>query len=218
MVVVGILAPPLQDPGQSDLWLVGFASYEYLRGHEFYSSRPVGLIVIPREGYKDELDSWLEERVDSEQASVRTYETQRREHRQATLVMLLLCAVIEGVIAVVAALALAILSYIFFIQRRDEFGILYAMGRSRPWLVLRTLWETANSVGAAWLIGAAVCVAGLITMQTWIYAPIGLTLNPFNLAPWLSTLPMPLAVLGVSTGLVAWTLSRLDPVAIIERR
>jgi hypothetical protein len=40
-------------------------------------------------------------------------------------------------------------------------------------------------------------------------------LNP---APWLFTLPMPLAVVAVSTGLVAWTLSRLDPVSIIERR
>jgi hypothetical protein len=29
---------------------------------------------------------------------------------------------------------------------------------------------------------------------------------------------MPLAVVAVSTGLVAWTLSRLDPVSIVERR
>lgn len=218
MVIVGVLAPPSQDPWQSDLWLVGFASYEYLRSHEFYISRPVSLIVVPTEGHKGELDFWLEEHVDSEQTSVRTYETQRREHHRVTLEVLLLCAVIEGVIAIVAALALAILSHISFTQRREEFGILHAMGRGRRWLVLRTLRETGSSVVVAWLIGAAACVAGLIYMQVHVYAPIGLTLNPLNPAPWLSTLPMPLAVLAVSTGLVAWTLSRLDPVSVIERR
>ena len=43
-------------------------------------------------------------------------------------------------------------------------------------------------------------------------------LDVFNTAPWLFTLPMPLAVVTVSGGLVAWMLSRLDPVAVIERR
>jgi hypothetical protein len=55
-------------------------------------------------------------------------------------------------------------------------------------------------------------------MQANVYAPKGLTLDLFNPAPWLFTLPMPLAVTAVSTGLVAWMLSRLDPVSVIERR
>jgi hypothetical protein len=55
-------------------------------------------------------------------------------------------------------------------------------------------------------------------MQANVYAPRGLTLDFFNPAPWLFTLPMPVSVIVVSTGLVAWTLSRLDPVAVIERR
>jgi hypothetical protein len=70
----------------------------------------------------------------------------------------------------------------------------------------------------AWLIGAVVCAAGMVYMQANVYAPRGLTLDFFNPAPWLFTLPMPVSVIVVSTGLVAWTLSRLDPVAVIERR
>jgi ABC-type antimicrobial peptide transport system permease subunit len=132
--------------------------------------------------------------------------------------LLLAFAVVESVIAIVAAIALAVLSYTFFAQRREEFGILHAMGHSRRWLVLRTVREAVSVVAVAWLIGAVVCAAGIVYMQANVYAPRGLTLDFFNPAPWLFTLPMPVSVIVVSTGLVAWTLSRLDPVAVIERR
>jgi hypothetical protein len=43
-------------------------------------------------------------------------------------------------------------------------------------------------------------------------------LNFLNLLPWLFTLPIPLAVIGVGAGTISRTLSRLDPVSVIERR
>jgi ABC-type lipoprotein release transport system permease subunit len=210
MVVVGLLSP-------NDLWL-GLASFEYLESHELTSSRPVHLLVLPAEGRKGELDAWLEESVASAQTDVNTYGAQRREFQQLTQSMLLLFAAVESIIALVAAIALATLNHIFFTQRREEFGTLHALGRSRPWLVLRTVKETGSAVAVAWLIGAAVCVAGLVCAQATIYAPRGLSLDLLNPVPWLFTLPIPLAVIAVGTGTIARTLSRLDPVAVIERR
>jgi ABC-type lipoprotein release transport system permease subunit len=210
MVVVGILAP-------SDLWM-GFASYEYLESHELYSSRPVHLLVIPAEERKAELDDWLEKDVASTQTTVRTYDAQYTELQEATRGILLLFAALESVVAVVAAIALAILNYIFFAQRREEFGVLHAMGHSRLWLVLRTVRETVGVVGLAWLTGAVVCVTGLILAQVNIYVPRGMSVDFSNLAPWLFTLPIPLAVVAASAGVVTWMLSRLDPVSVIERR
>jgi ABC-type lipoprotein release transport system permease subunit len=210
MAVVGILGP-------GDVWM-GFASYEYLESHELYSSRPVHLLVVPAEGRKAELDNWLGKDVASTQTNVRTYGTQYGELQEATRGILLLFAALESIIAVVAAIALAILNYIFFAQRREEFGVLHAVGHSRLWLVLRTVRETVSVVGLAWLMGAAVCMTGLILAQVNIYAPRGMSLDFSNPAPWLFTLPIPLAVIAASTGVVAWTLSRLDAVSIIERR
>jgi hypothetical protein len=218
MAVAGILR---RKPGQahtsSDLWL-GFASYEYMESHELYSSRPVHLLVVPAHGRKAELDDWLEQDVASPRTNVRTYDAQYREFQQATRGTLLLFAALESVIAVVAAIALGTSNYFFFAQRREEFGVLHAMGRSRPWLVLRTVRETAGVVGLAWLAGAAVCATGLILAQVAVYAPRGMSLDFANPAPWLFTLPIPLAVVAASAGVVAWTLSTLDPVSIIERR
>jgi ABC-type lipoprotein release transport system permease subunit len=210
MEIVGILGP-------GDKWM-GFASYEYLESHEFYSSRPVYLLVVPTAGHKAEMDDWLENHVAFTQTNVRTYSTQYNELQEATRGSLLLFAGLESVIAVVAATALAILNYIFFAQRREEFGVLHAMGRSRVWLVLRAAKETISMVAVAWLLGAVACVIGLILIQVNIYLPKGMSLDFSNPAPWLFTLPIPLAVVAASAGVVAWLLSRLDSVSIIERR
>jgi hypothetical protein len=78
--------------------------------------------------------------------------------------------------------------------------------------------ETGSMVGIAWAVGAVLCGIGLLGMQSFVYGPRGLTLDFFSLVPWLLTVPLPLAVALASAGTIAWTLSRLDPVSIIERR
>jgi putative ABC transport system permease protein/lipoprotein-releasing system permease protein len=229
MVIVGILqchslqlhseqaGRPSQRPEKQDLW-IGFASYEFLSSHELYDFWPVNLLVIPAEGRKAELDTWLRENVHSDLAEAHTFEWMLDIYRKLTLVLLLLFGTIEGIIAVVAAIALAVLSYTFFLQRREEFGILHAMGHSRWWLVLRTAKEMVSVVTVAWLMDALFCGIGLLYMRINVYAPKGLALNLLNPGPWLFTLPIPLTVIATSAGLVTWMLSRLDPVSVIERR
>jgi ABC-type antimicrobial peptide transport system permease subunit len=113
---------------------------------------------------------------------------------------------------------LAILSYIHVTQRRDEFGVLHAAGYSRARLIARTVQESVGISVAAWLIGAACSLVLLLSTQTLIYVPRGLSLDLYNPGPWLFTLPIPVAVVAASAGTIAWALSRLDPVAVIERR
>jgi hypothetical protein len=210
MVVAGILAP-------GNRWL-GFASYEYLENHDLYSSGAVHLLVIPEEGHKAELDDWLEKEVASASTNVLTYDTHYREVQQAKRGIFLVIIALESLIAIVVAIALGIMNYLFFAQRLEEFGILHAMGRSRPWLVLRAVKESMSMVGLAWLIGAVICFGGLILAQIIFYASEGVSVDFFNPVPWLFTLPIPLTVIAVSASVIARTLSKLDPVSIIERR
>ncbi len=223
MVVVGILQPRAershsgQTPSSGAMWL-GLASYEYLESHELTSSRFVHLLVVPTDGRKDELDAWLEESVASAQTDVATYNSEYREHQQSVRGLVLVFAMTGSVTAIVAAIAMATLNYIFFTQRQEEFGILHAVGRSRLWLTLRTMKETGSVITVAWLAGAVICWIGLICFQALVYAPKGLSLNFSNPVPWALTFPIPLAVIAVGTGTIARMLSKLDPVAIIERR
>ncbi|MGD2147460.1 MAG: hypothetical protein PVH41_12260, partial [Anaerolineae bacterium] len=210
MVVAGILSP--------DRPWVGFGSYEYLRSHELTSSRSPRLLVIPREGQKQALDHWLETSVDSTRTRITTYGTEEREHREMTNSLVLTFALLECMVAAVAAVALTMLNHIFFTQRSEEFGVLSALGRSGLWLVWRTVKETASVAGVAWALGAGLCGIGLLAMQSLVYGPRGLTLDFFSLTPWLLTTPLPLGVVAAGAGTISWALSRLDPVAVIERR
>jgi ABC-type antimicrobial peptide transport system permease subunit len=164
------------------------------------------------------MDAWMREELNPELVEPYTFEWMRWNYRLLALLFLAVFGVVEVIIAIVAAVALAVLSYVFYAQRREEYGILHAIGRSRRWLVLRTVRETASTLGLAWLLSALICGLVLVGVQLGLYAPRGLSLNFFNPAPWLFTLPIPAAVVAASSGLVARMLRKMDPVAVIENR
>jgi len=122
------------------------------------------------------------------------------------------------VFTVVTAVALAVLNYISVSQRRSELGVLSALGHGNWRLVGRLVRETAFTTGAAWGISIGLCLLGMLIFRSSVFVPLGLRLNLANPIPWLFTLPIPVAVLTVTSGTVARTLSKLDPVSIIERR
>ncbi|MBN2394114.1 MAG: hypothetical protein JXR84_25505 [Anaerolineae bacterium] len=210
MVVVGLLAP--EQP-----W-IGLASLEYLESHELVAARNPRLLIIPQEGCKAELDRWLEESIASENVNVTTYATAYRNFKTFTNSMAVTFVLLECMIAAIAVVAMATLNTIFFNQRKDEFGVLNAIGHSRRWLIGRTLKETGSVTALAWLIGATLCGIGLLGMQALLYAPRGLSLDLFSLTPWLFTTPLPLSVVLASTVTISRMLRKLDPVTVIERR
>jgi ABC-type lipoprotein release transport system permease subunit len=225
LTVVGLLdstSPTLVERAGYDVppmprW-AGFASYEYVDGHERYADTPTNLLVVPVEGHEAEMEVWLEETIASPRVRIETLGSSYRfwqtnvQTAQATL------AVGSAILSVVAGLGLAIMNYVFVTQRRDEFGALHAVGYSRAALIARTLRESVSIAVVAWLVGAAVCIAAMFYAQATLYTPLGTSLDWTNLTPWLFTLPIPLAAVAASAGTVTWTLSKLDPVAIIERR
>jgi ABC-type lipoprotein release transport system permease subunit len=197
---------------------VGFVSYEFVEHHERYSAAPMHALVIPGEGREAEVETWLEKSIASPRVKVETFDTLYRRLQEDGQKLTLVLAVTESILAIVMAGALAILNHIFVAQRRDEFGVLHAMGHSRARLIGRTLRESVGIAGTAWLVGAACCLVLLLSAQAIVYVPMGMSLDLTNPVPWLFTLPIPIAVVAASAGTTAWALSKLDPVAIIERR
>lgn len=196
----------------------GFVSYEFVESHEEYDAVSTHALVIPVEGRETEVEAWLEESIDSPQVDVETFGTVYRWWHDFTQMAMRSLAITETTLAVVAAGALAILNYIFVIQRRDEFGVLHAVGHSRARLVARTVQESATIAGVAWVIGAVCCLVFVLGAQATIYAPKGMSLYLTDVVPWLFTLPIPLAVILVSAATIGRMLRRLDPVLVIEGR
>ncbi|MCP4539670.1 MAG: ABC transporter permease [Chloroflexi bacterium] len=216
-VISGIFAA---SPAGEENWF-SFISLEFLESHEAFEipeEYVYPLVVVPQAGQKDALDDWLETRVAGDDVLVLTYRQQYAEHQTRMRTLLLTMGMMEVVFTVVTAVALAVLNYISVSQRRSELGVLSALGHGNWRLVGRLLRETTFTTGTAWGISIGLCLLGMLAFRSIVFVPLGLTLNLINPIPWLFTLPIPIVVLVVTSGTVARTLSKLDPVSIIERR
>jgi ABC-type antimicrobial peptide transport system permease subunit len=198
---------------------LGFISLDFLENYEPFPIPDVSsLIVVPKAGQKGALDDWLENELAGVDASVLTYDREVSRVQEKAQQDMLAMALLQSVIAIVTAIALAVLNYIFISQRQAEFGVLHALGYGRLRLVRRVVWETAFTTGTAWVLSAIIGMTWMLYLRFAVFAPLGLTFNLFNITPWLYTLPIPVVVLVVTAGTTVRTLSKLDPVAIIERR
>ena len=217
-VISGIFNRPKS--AAEDNWLA-LISLEYIESHEAYNilgHAATRLIVVPKTGEKVALDDWLEDELASDDVVVRTYRQSVSRAEERTRTQIFTIALLESLIALVAATALAGLNYISISGRRAEFGVLHALGHGRRRLVARALGETAFTTGAAWGLSAFLFLCGLLFLQIGVFEPLGLRLDFTNFIPWLFTLPIPVAIFAVSSITIAWTLSKLDPVSLIERR
>jgi ABC-type lipoprotein release transport system permease subunit len=196
----------------------GFASYEYVEGHERYAGTPTHLLIIPVGGRNSEMETWLRETIASPRVEIETIDKSYRRWQGLVQISQTISDIGIVILTAAAGLALTILNYIFFTQRRDEFGTLHAVGHSRAALLTRALRESVSITAVAWLVGAAICISGVFCLQTYVYTPVGTSVDLANPIPWLFTLPIPLAVVAASAGTIGWALWRLDPVAVIERR
>lgn len=215
LVVSGIFAPGHKLANEA--WL-SFASREFVDNQPDAWNVLTSLLVVPEPGQRITLDTWLETEIASEERTVETYNSQQAWFEEASAIGLFALTLMESIIALVAALALAGLNFIFIMQRQVEFGVLSALGFNRRQLVWRAARETVLITVIAWVVGLLGCICLLLYLHYDVYVPVGFRLDLFDPTPWFYTLPVPVTVLAVSAGAVAWILARLDPVAVIERR
>jgi ABC-type lipoprotein release transport system permease subunit len=212
IAVSGIFAPA-GDPAE-ETWF-SFMSLEYV---EPFRASGLSLIVVPKAGGKESLDAWLEGQIAGGGRVVLTYRNQQAAMRREMGSMLETFALMEAVITLVAALALAGLHAVFFSGREAELGVLCALGFTRTRLIGRVSAEVFALLLAAWAAATAGCLAVLLFLQYDVFAAAGLRLNFLNPVPWLATLPIPAAAFAACIVLTARALARMDPIAVIEKR
>jgi ABC-type lipoprotein release transport system permease subunit len=213
-VVSGIIARPVNPKEEN--WL-SFASVEFLESHESFANWSRELFVVPKAGQMAAMNDWLGN-VENDQTGVFTFHEHIALIQESARSFTLTMTLIESVLAIVGAIGIAMLNYIYASQRQSEFGTLHALGFGRLKLVARMLRETVFVTGIGWAFSAVLCLAGLVYLRFGIFEPMGLRFNLLNVTPWSLTLPIPIAVLIVTGSMVFWMLSRLDPVTVIERR
>ncbi len=214
LVISGIFAPAGNYAEEN--WL-SFASLEYIEKNPQWRI-PQSLAVTARPGQKAALDSYLEGIGSGKAVRVFTYGNQTALFKEQAAGLKTILGLLESIIALVAALTLAGLTYIFYSGRRTEFGVMYALGIGRRRLIWRGLRESLFTTIAAWLAAVLIFGSAVLAYQRLVYDPAGLQLRLFSPTPWLFTLPVPLAVILAGGIALAVMLSRMDAVEIIERR
>jgi len=215
-VISGIFSQP-KEPKTGNGW--GFISLEFLENQStFEIPGSPSILIVPKEGQKDQLDDWLENELAQQNISVVTYRQEVTQNRNKARQNMFSIAYLEIGLAVVSAIGLAILNHVFTSERQMELGVLHALGFGRRHLVRRLLGETIYIIGITWGINALLFLITIVCLQFGIYKPMGLTFNIFKLTPWLYTLPIPIVVLASSSLTNFRMLSKLDPISIVDRR
>lgn len=157
-------------------------------------------------------------KLNPEMVQVLSKENLITEVRESLESLYLIMGVVTAAVIFAITLMSGMLANIYFTQRLSEFGVLAAIGYSRPRLIGRVLAETALLNGFGWLLGALITALLMRFLGESVFRARGLFLNPLDLDAYAHTIPVPLCITAFSVATIGYRLLKLDPVTIIERR
>ena len=214
----GNIAAPLEVVGilESDVRL-GIVSLEFLNGHELYGMFSTQFLVVAQENREAAVDDFLRSEVQTTRTDVMTPRKLNERIANEALPGLVLLALIITIVTIAFALVIVVVNRIAFSRRLPEFGILHATGLSKTWLIRRLTMETTTLVSVGWAMGIGLSWLVLHLLKVTLFAPRGHDLNVIAWTPIVFALPIPTTVVGFMLISVRRILSRLDPVAVVER-
>ena len=176
--------------------------------------------IHPAEGLENELHNQLQNIRDSfEHISVETEfsytEFLDNELDSIGFILFFINLTVTAVVTVSAGL----LCIIFLNQRKEEIGLLLAIGYSRFFITQKVFFEMFVQVVTGWIAGLGLTHGIFTYLNTTLFTPqalIGLTLMETQTI--ISSIPIPLSVLLFSLGFIVYTTHSFDPVYIIEKK
>jgi len=209
-IIVGLLE------GES---IVSFDSLEYWarRNQSTPDDLTTGILMINRPGQIDPglIDLYMKD-ADLQGLDGRTFRSVTSQYEADLESIRIILAVISMMIILILTICTSFINYINYYQRRNEFGILNAMGYSFKRIVNRVFIEIIIMNAAGFAAGVLLAVAAGTLLELAVYLPKGLHLLLVNPDYFVPAACIP--VFGtIFSFLPVWKLLRtLDPVAVIE--
>lgn len=208
--IVGVLSGALDS---------GVVPYGAMRGFSALRDVPgvASYAAFARPGEAGGMNAFLKT-LPLSRVRVYTRGAEERQYRQDVRMLDWLIWSINLVTVGVLSLAMGLLNNLYYLQRMDEYGILAAIGVTHGALARRALVEVAVVTGLSWGVGLALTLALTGALGQWLFAPQGIQLPALDLRDIAFTLPIPALIGAFTLATVLRRLSRLDPVAVVERR
>jgi putative ABC transport system permease protein len=178
--------------------------------HYFY-------LAFFKEGERSEFNDYLSS-ISSPNFLSLNYEEAKKDLDETLSSLGTTLLVIIIVVVLILSISVSSLMYIIYLQRLDEFGIMYALGYKRAFIRNMIMKEifTLNIFG--WLFGFLFSIFVIYILNTLLYYPKGNIVNVYNIRVLIYTLIIPIIVAGASILPITRKLKKCDPIAIIERR
>ncbi len=179
--------------------------YEYIYGG----------IIFPESGALDEMNQALESMVPSNY-QINTINTEKAWLKNSEAKVELFITLVCTFIIIIVSSCIGFLCYIYFTQRRSEFGLLWAIGYSRQKVINRAFAEINGINLLGFALGILLSILTGIILNITYFKPIGDSLEIINLRYILGAACSPLFVTLFSLIPVWRMLKKLDPISIID--
>lgn len=198
--------------------IVSFSSIEGIIKDDALSYEDMkryGMCLIPKEDARDDLNNTLDD-MKKGSLSIYSYDTELSDYHSAQDMIDLILKIIGGILTVVLALMLGLLSYVFYYQRRNEFGILLALGFRGKRIMSQVVIEIGIVTFGGFVLGILLMLLCSVLLNHFLFMPKGLPLELWNIGYLKTTIYIPVSIFVFSFVPVWRLIRRLDPISIIE--
>lgn len=206
--VVGILE------GKDYISLIPYNTKEGIKLTDNMELFQTAILIFPKEGRIDEVDDLLsslpknEVKANSLRESQAAFEKNTEVMRVIDVICIL--AIIVMVIATVSS------KYVQFFNRRQELGILNAIGYTKLQIMKKTLLEVALVNLAGFVLGICFGILGSLLLTKLVFVSIGGIGVIIYYKAFLMTLFIPLFTILFTLVPVNRMITRIDPIIMIE--
>lgn len=197
-------------------WIM-FSDIGYFRANHF---PPIDLALICARTLADQdvLDRWAVTKFKGQRAQVFAYfQIEKQSNEMFQTLFKILDVVIATLVLVVTVMTGMIIN-IYQAQRLIEFGLLQAIGHAKKRLLARSLIEASTLVILGWLLGVVAAHGLLLAVKTTLLDPSAFSIDTMDATALRFTLPVPIAIIAVTTMTLVIRFRKFDPVGVVERR
>jgi putative ABC transport system permease protein len=179
--------------------------------------KPMAFLVFSKEGERENVNKSLNSLKKTE-AGTWNYEQMKKMMDDIMAGLNSTILFIVFIVIFILSISVGALMYVIYIQRSDEFGIMYAMGYRRKFINNMIVKEIMSLNFICWVVGLIFTFGVIYLLNSLVYNPKGDVLSMFATNVLLYTLFIPVMVGLFSILPIAMRLRKWDPVAVIERR
>ena len=191
--------------------MVSSEKYETIRSNaQMYAA-------FPKEGQIGTMNEWFS-RIPEKEWTINSALSADKKLTEEFSSINLILMIVNILVSICLAMAVAVLVYIIYSGRYDEFAILNSLGYSKKRIGSQIFLEILSLALISWAVGYGLSLCVLLAADKTIYAGMGQSMSVFDPSGLMYTFIVPVLVILFAVVPAVRKLSATDLISIIERR